>query len=162
MRVRIRALPLVLALSPLATACSSESVNANAAATERLVDVTVATQQGPRTFRVEVASTAEAQDRGLMFRTDIPQDGGMLFYPYPGDGGPPRESGIWMKNTPTALDIIFIREDRTIARIAENAVPFDETILRSGEPVAAVLEVHAGKSAELGIAAGDKVSWGGL
>jgi len=93
MRIGIWALPLVLMASPL-TACSSDSVNADAAAAERLVDVTIAARQGPQTFRVEVASTAEAQDRGLMFRTDIPQDGGMLFYPYPGDGGPPRESGI--------------------------------------------------------------------
>lgn len=158
MRIGHWALPFVLAISPL-TACSSESVNANVAAPAQLVDVTVATARGSHLFRVEVASTPEMQDRGLMFRNDIPDNGGMLFYPYPGDGGPPRESGIWMKNVPVPLDIIFIREDRAIARIAENAAPFDETTLRSGEPVAAVLEINGGKAAELGIAAGDRVSW---
>ena len=64
-----------------------------------------------------------------------------------------------MKNTPSALDIIFIRADGTIAHIAENAVPFDETPLSSGEPVGAVLEIKGGRAAALGIAEGDKVSW---
>ncbi len=94
-----------------------------------------------------------------MFRTDIGKDGGMLFSPYPGDGGPPREASFWMKNTPTPLDIIFIRPDGTIATIAENTVPFSETPVPSGEPVSAVLEILGGRAAELGIAPGDKVSW---
>jgi uncharacterized membrane protein (UPF0127 family) len=64
-----------------------------------------------------------------------------------------------MKNTPSPLDIIFIRPDGTIAAIAANAVPFSEEPLKSGEPVSAVLEINGGKSAELGIAPGDKVSW---
>jgi len=108
---------------------------------------------------VEVARTVDEQARGLMYRTDIPLDGGMLFAPYPGDGGPPREASFWMENTPSALDIVFIRADGTIARIGENAVPFDRTPVASGEPVAAVLEVRGGRTAELGIAEGDKVAW---
>ncbi len=66
-----------------------------------------------------------------------------------------------MKNTPSPLDIIFIRADGTIATIAENTVPFSETPIPSGEPVAAVLEINGGRSAELGIAEGDKVTWTG-
>ncbi|MFN3615580.1 MAG: DUF192 domain-containing protein [Rubrimonas sp.] len=116
----------------------------------------------PAAFALEIVDTPETRARGLMFRTDIPEDGGMIFHPYPAEGGPPREASFWMKNTPTSLDIIFIREDRTIARIAENTVPFDETNVRSYEPVAAVLELKAGKAAEHGIAVGDKVSWEGL
>ncbi len=50
----------------------------------------------------------------------------MLFSPYPPEGGAPREASFWMKNTPSSLDIIFIRPDGTIAAIAENAVPHDE------------------------------------
>ena len=94
-----------------------------------------------------------------MFRTNLPADGGMIFIPYPAEGGPPREASFWMKNTPTPLDIIFIRPDGTIAAIAENTVPYSEEPSRSGEPVAAVLEILGGRSAELGISEGDKVSW---
>ena len=70
--------------------------------------------------------------------TDLTDTNGMLFWPYPPDG-PAREASFWMKNTPSSLDIIFIRPDGTIATIAENAVPQDETQLTSGEPVSAVL-----------------------
>jgi uncharacterized membrane protein (UPF0127 family) len=83
----------------------------------------------------------------------------MLFAPYLADGGGPSEASFWMKDTPSPLDIIFIRADGTIAHIAENTVPFSEAPVASGEPVAAVLEINGGKSAELGIAVGDKVSW---
>ena len=96
-----------------------------------------------------------------MFRTDIPENGGMLFWPYPAGGGPAREASFWMKNTPSALDIIYIRPDHTIARIAENATPYSTTPLNSGEPVSAVLELKGGKAAELGIGENDKVTWQG-
>ncbi len=122
------------------------------------IDVIVESANGPHVFHVEVARTSAEQERGLMFRTNIPQDGGMIFTPYPAEGEP-REASFWMKNTPTALDIIFIRADGSIARIGENAVPFSEDNVKSGEPVAAVLEINAGVSAKLGIKAGDKVHW---
>jgi hypothetical protein len=85
----------------------------------------------------------------------------MLFWPYPPGGGAPRAASFWMKNTPTPLDIVFIRADGTIARIAENTIPFSETQVPSGEPVAAVLELVGGRAAELGIAEGDRVTWPG-
>ncbi|WP_443026823.1 DUF192 domain-containing protein [Sphingomonas sp. LT1P40] len=110
-------------------------------------------------FKVDVARTVAEQQRGLMFRTGIPVDGGMLFAPYPAEGGGPREASFWMKDTPSPLDIIFIRPDGTIAHIAENTVPFSEAPVRSGEPVSAVLEINGGRAAELGISVGDKVTW---
>jgi uncharacterized protein len=127
------------------------------------IAVTIASANGSHPFTVEQARTSAEQEKGLMYRTSIPADGGMLFYPYPPDKDgrhqPPQDAGFWMKNTPSALDIVFIRADGTIARIAENAVPFDESVVRSGEPVGAVLELKGGRTAELGIAAGDKVRW---
>ena len=163
MSVKMVGAALAATMMPLVGGCTESGTAAsNATTQERLVAVTVQTQAGPKTFRVEIARTREEQDRGLMFRTDIPEDGGMIFHPYPAEGGPPREAAFWMKNTPTSLDIIFIREDQTIARIAENTIPFDEGNVRSFEPVAAVLELKAGKAAEHGIAVGDKVSWEGL
>jgi uncharacterized protein len=130
----------------------------NVAAT---VQVTVHTKRGDRQFHVEVARSVKAQERGLMFRTNIPADGGMLFAPYSAATGGPREASFWMKNTPTSLDIIFIRPNGTIAAIAQKTTPYSEVSSKSGEPVSAVLEILAGKSAELGIAPGDKVSWAG-
>jgi uncharacterized protein len=83
----------------------------------------------------------------------------MIFTPYPAEGRP-REASFWMKNTPSPLDILFIRRDGTIAAIA-HAEPYTETPYKSGEPVSAVLEINGGKAAELGIAVGDKVRWRG-
>lgn len=158
---------LMAASAPLALAACQASGDASVAAATAAEPArpTIAlsiTGAGPRhDFRVEVAATPEQQARGLMFRTNIAADGGMLFYPYPGDGGPPREASFWMKNTPSSLDIIFIRTDGTIARIAENTTPFSETPIASGEPVGAVLELRGGRTAELGIAEGDRVTWSG-
>jgi uncharacterized membrane protein (UPF0127 family) len=135
--------------------------NAAGAQAAARIEVTVQTRGGAKRFHVEVARTVAQQERGLMFRTDLPADGGMIFLPYPAGGGGPREASFWMKNTPSALDILFIRPDGTIARIAENAVPYSVEPVKSGEPVSAVLEINGGTAAELGIAAGDKVSWAG-
>ncbi len=123
--------------------------------------VTIVGSQGSHVFTVEVAGTGAQQEKGLMYRTGMKPDQGMLFWPYPPEGGAPRQANFWMKNTPTPLDIVFIRADGTIARIAENTVPFSETQIPSGEPVAAVLEIVGGRAADLGIAAGDKVDWAG-
>lgn len=112
-------------------------------------------------FSVELAKTPAEQERGLMYRTDLTPDGGMLFWPYPAAGGGPRVATFWMKNTPTPLDIVFIRADGTIAHIAENTIPFSEAFVTSDEPVAAVLELVGGRTAETGVGEGDKVSWPG-
>ncbi len=123
--------------------------------------LTITSTNGAHAFKVEIAKTAAEQARGLMYRTDLKPDGGMIFWPYPAGGGTPREASFWMKNTPSPLDILYIRPDGTIARIAENTVPFSETPIPSGEPVGAVLEIMGGRAAALGIAEGDRVSWAG-
>jgi uncharacterized membrane protein (UPF0127 family) len=154
--------PLLLALAALALVPGCKSGEAgNTAAAQPAAKAVVTVQSGSarHVFKVDVARTADEQQQGLMYRTDIPADGGMLFAPYPAGGGAPREASFWMKNTPTSLDIVFIRADGTIAHIAENTVPLSEDQVRSGEPVAAVLEILGGKAAELGISPGDKVSW---
>lgn len=123
-------------------------------------DLTITTADGTvHRFVVEVAATEPQQQQGLMYRPPLAHNAGMLFAPYPPDGGPPRAANFWMKNTPSPLDILFIRPDRTIATVAENTVPFSEAPVPSGEPVSAVLELGGGRAAELGIAAGDKVAW---
>jgi len=161
--LRIAGTAVVAGALLLSAACkgnNAATATADAAAPAKIA-VTITSKNGPHVFTVEVARTGAEQERGLMFRTDIAQDGGMIFIPYPADGGPPREASFWMHNTPSPLDIIFIRPNRTIARIAENAVPYSDDTIPSGEPVNAVLEIRGGRAAELGIAEGDKISWAG-
>lgn len=160
--IRMGVMALALAGAGLA-GCSGETSSSEAAEKAghqvATVPVTITSAQGKHRFEVEAARTTAEQAQGLMYRTDLKPDGGMLFAPYPPEGGGPREASFWMKNTPTPLDILFIRADGTIARIAENTVPFSEAAVPSGEPVAAVLELVGGRSAELGISEGDSVSW---
>ncbi len=143
----------------LLPACTASDGDAATQAAVKRATVTIESGANRHVFKVDVASTSEQQKQGLMFRTGIPADGGMLFAPYPPEGGGPKEASFWMKDTPSPLDIIFIRADGTIATIAENTVPFSEDPVPSGEPVAAVLEINGGRAAELGISPGDKVRW---
>lgn len=112
----------------------------------------IASKNGVHTFAIELALTDEEQARGLMFRRELPEGQGMLF-----DFGDEGVREFWMKNTYIPLDMIFIRGDGRILRIAENTVPLSETLIPSGGPVRAVLEVIAGTAKRLGIAPGDRV-----
>ena len=105
-------------------------------------------------FRVELALTGAQQARGLMFRTVMGADEGMLF-----PMNPPRPASFWMRNTVLPLDIVFVGTDGRILNIAANAVPYDESRLFSLGPVSAVLELNGGRAAQLGIGPGDPVEW---
>ncbi len=105
-------------------------------------------------FTVELAVTPQEQERGLMERTSLAENGGMLF-PF----AFPAIASFWMKNTPLPLDLLFIRPDGTIAAILAGK-PNDLHPLSAGEPVSAVLEIGQGRSQALGITAGDRVQWG--
>jgi uncharacterized membrane protein (UPF0127 family) len=118
------------------------------------VPLTIQSGTGRHRFTVEVARTAEEQARGLMYRRSLAGDRGMVF-PY----DPPQEVGFWMKNTYIPLDIIFIRADGRIAKIAANTTPLSLEPVSSLEPIATVLEIRGGRAAELGIREGDLVSW---
>ncbi len=88
-----------------------------------------------------------------MFRRTLAPDRGMIF-PY----NPAQDVAFWMRNTLIPLDMIFIRADGRIARIA-TAKPLDETPVPSGESVAAVLEIPGGRADQLRVSEGDKVDW---
>ena len=104
-------------------------------------------------YIIDGGGTPEQQQHGLMFYRSLGADEGMIF-PYE----PPQSVSFWMHNTLIPLDMVFIREDGTIARIA-TAKPLDDTPVPAGEPVAAVLEIRGGRAAELGIREGDKADW---
>jgi uncharacterized membrane protein (UPF0127 family) len=115
--------------------------------------LSIATQAGQRqTFRVEVARNDADRAQGLMFRRSMPADQGMLF-----DFGRVEPVSMWMQNTYLPLDMLFIRADGTIARIAANTEPLSTRTISSGEPVLSVLELNAGMAAKLGIKPGDRV-----
>lgn len=107
-----------------------------------------------RRFTVEIARTEQEQADGLMGRRSLAPDRGMLF---PFD--PPRPASFWMRNTLIPLDMLFIRTDGTIARIAANTVPLSEEPVGVEQEMSAVLELRGGRAAELGIREGDRVSW---
>lgn len=105
-------------------------------------------------FTVEIARSGAEQQTGLMNRPTLAPDRGMIF-PY----DPPQPVAFWMRNTLIPLDMIFVRADGTIARIAANTVPLSLEQVPAGEPVGAVLEIAGGRAAALGLAPGDRVRW---
>lgn len=105
-------------------------------------------------FTVEVARSQDEQTYGLMNRTALAPDRGMIF-PY----DPPIAVAFWMKNTLIPLDIIFIAPGGKILNIAANTTPLSLEPLPSAAPVEAVLELAGGRAAELGIDPGDQVDW---
>ena len=118
--------------------------------TEKLV---VVTHDGRKLeFTVEMALSQDQQTVGLMFRKTVPEFTGMLF-----DWGAPRDSNMWMRNTISSLDMLFVNPDGTIRHIAERTVPQSLAVISSGGPVRATIEITAGAAEKLDIRVGDKV-----
>jgi uncharacterized membrane protein (UPF0127 family) len=114
--------------------------------------IEIVSRSGLHAFAVELATNDAERSRGLMFRKELAEGHGMLF-----DFKNEQPVAFWMRNTYIPLDMIFIRGDGRILRIAENTEPLSDRLIPSGGPVRAVLEVIAGTARKLGIAAGDRV-----
>ena len=130
---------LALLILGLATACS---------AGERGV---LHTGKGDFSFHLEIAGTPAEREKGLMFRTSLAPDAGMLF-----DYHQEQQTAFWMQNTLIPLDMIFIAADGTVRTIHENARPLDTTSIPSQVPVQFVLEIAGGRSKEIGLKVGDR------
>ncbi len=115
-------------------------------------DLVVETSTGKHHFQVELADTPEARSLGLMYRSHLDPDKGMLF-----DFGPPDPVSFWMKNTLIPLDIIFIGADGRVVNVAADAIPGDLTPIDSDGAVTGVLEINGGEAAKLDIEPGDIV-----
>jgi uncharacterized membrane protein (UPF0127 family) len=133
---------LLVAASPVRSANSQT----------RLQTLEIASKTGVHVFSVEIAENDADRAKGLMFRKELPEGKGMLF-----DFKREQDVAFWMENTYISLDMLFIRGDGTILRIAENTEPLSTRIIPSGGPVRAVLEVIGGTARKLGIAPGDHV-----
>jgi uncharacterized protein len=114
----------------------------------------IVTRTGPRIFSVEIATTGQEKENGLMYRKQLADRTGMLF-----DFSPPQEILMWMKNTYISLDMIFIEPDGRILRIATNTRPQSTRIIASRGLARAVLEVPAGTAQKRGIRPGDRVKY---
>ena len=105
-----------------------------------------------KTLDIEIADNDYETQTGLMYRTELGKEQGMLFI-FPNE----TERSFYMKNTRIALDIIYISADSTIVSFQKNAKPFDETSLPSNAPAKYVLEINAGLSDAWNIKIGDKI-----
>lgn len=110
--------------------------------------------RGPRCLLIEIhiASSQQQRAQGLMFIESMAEFEGMYF-----GYGEPVGIAMWMKNTPLALDMLFIREDLTIASIARNTVPMSTERIESQEAVIGVLELNAGFAERWRAEAGTRV-----
>jgi hypothetical protein len=113
----------------------------------------IVTKTGVHVFSVEMATTEEEKTTGLMYRKELAEGKGMLF-----DFTPEQEVSMWMKNTYIPLDMIFIRADGRILRIAENTEPLSTKIIPSRGLAKGVLEVIGGTAQKYGIQPGDRVA----
>ncbi len=114
--------------------------------------LTFLTQTGAHKINVEVADNDSERSTGLMFRSSIGADEGMLFL-YDRE----QDISMWMKNTYIPLDMIFVRRDGLISHIETNTEPFSERIIPSEGPALAVIEMAGGSANRLGLKPGDKV-----
>lgn len=115
--------------------------------------LTLVTASGAKhLINVEITETAEEMQRGLMFRTHMAENAGMLFV-----YDSPREVTMWMENTHIPLDMVFIRADGVVHRIEAWTEPFSRKTIGSRGDVIACLELVGGAAQKLGLKPGDKV-----
>ena len=117
-----------------------------------LEELVIETGLGTFTFKIEVADEEQERTIGLMFRTEMPINHGMLF-----DFGATGPIAMWMQNTVLPLDMIFIEPDGKVLRIEHNTTPFSREVISSGGPVSHVLEVNAGVAKQIGLKVGDRI-----
>jgi len=141
-------LSLLVALGAAAVLGASPAAQAASFAPLEIV-----TKSGVQVFSVEMATTEEEKTTGLMYRKELADGKGMLF-----DFSPEQQVSMWMKNTYVSLDMIFIRADGRILRIAESTEPLSTKIISSGGLAKGVLEVVAGTAQKYGIQPGDRVA----
>ncbi len=117
--------------------------------------VSAVTILGGEEIFLEVAATPQQQALGLMYRDPLPDDRGMVF-----PMAFPRRVSFWMKNVPVPLDMVFIYQG-TIQAIESNVPPCTADPCPTYGPgdqlIDHVLELRAGRAAELGLAVGDPV-----
>ena len=121
-------------------------------AAQELIDLPV----GPHVFRVEVADDPDERRRGLMFRTRLDPDHGMLFV-FPDA----QLRSFWMVNTAIPLSIAYIGADGVIQEI-HDMQPFSRAPVPSRAPAMYALEVNQGRFQEVGVRVRDRIDLSAL
>lgn len=103
---------------------------------------------------IEIADTAYDVETGLMYRSSMEDNQGMLFV-FP----TMRQRSFYMKNTQIPLDLIFLNNDNFIVSFQENAKPLDESSLPSQVPAQYVLEINAGLAEKWLLEIGDRMEY---
>ncbi len=117
-------------------------------------DAVIFSRKGEVALSMELATSEAERTKGLMGRTELePYDGMLFLFPKPSD------YAFWMKDTPHALDILFIDATHTIVHISPDTKPFTTKPQAAGVPIIAVMELDAGRAAREGVAVGDKVRY---
>jgi uncharacterized membrane protein (UPF0127 family) len=115
-------------------------------------ELTIISATGSHRFKVELAETLAQMTQGLMFRTSLAPDAGMLF-----DYKQPTVATMWMRNTLIPLDMLFVDAQGRIVNIHQRAVPLSLDVISAAAPVRVVIELNGGTASRLGIEPGDQV-----
>lgn len=157
---------LLLCVSLLGSACAGNQASNDAAESSSDVDTTIPfAKEGtltlhpsgdlsPVTIAIEIADTDSTRARGLMQRSSLPPESGMLFI-FEQEG----PQSFWMANTPLSLDMFFADSKGRIVTVAKYTKPGSSDHIRSEEPAKYVLEVPAGFADRHGIVEGDSLSF---
>ncbi|MGK7945483.1 MAG: DUF192 domain-containing protein [Microcystaceae cyanobacterium] len=116
--------------------------------------ITAQVEIGTEVIELEVARTPKQQQQGLMYRTELPKNRGMLF-----TFTPPRVAKFWMKNTLISLDMVFLR-DGEVKAIIDQVPPCRRDPCPTYGPsvfVNQVIELQAGRAKTLGLQVGDRL-----
>ena len=144
---------ILLTLLWLVTGCSMSEGASDQESSFR-IPVSIAASSGEAIFQSEIADTPLERQKGLMFRTSMGEKEGMLFLF--ADEAP---RSFWMHNTLIPLDMIFIRADRTVLGVVENAEPKTDTSRAVEGASQFVLEINGGAAKKHGIAAGQSMTF---
>lgn len=148
----------ILALLLLGTGCATDEGSTSSVEEPTFEDGTLTFFHPPgdtlRTIDIEVAESDAKRQRGLMRQRSLGYDRGMLFIFDEVD-----ESGMWMKNTPLPLDIVFVAPDSQVINIVRRTTPFSKETIEPASPKKFVVEVRAGFADRVGLTDSTRVRW---
>jgi len=150
MNYSINLLTICIALGVSVTGCMADPEIVSS----QSLPISAKAQINNQSIKLEVAKTSREQDTGLMYRTSLPDDRGMLF-----EFKSARKVSFWMKNCKISLDMIFLR-DGVVETIQVSAPPCTTNPCPSYAPDTAVdrvIELRGGRATELGVKVGDRI-----